>query len=260
MYYDTRFTSFIMHLNQKAFLSEMNDEEQIKRLEAEGSQLKANGFSYDPFAEACHVYWNLILEDDISFTPENLKFVAEKEVHEAVERQKTSDYERIYQLLSKRIRRNLTIEEMVAEENSGMAGFMHAFQGQGVLLGVYNHRDDVCYVVEQLPPRQIWDGHPNAFHALFSAHELSHRYVRLKRESLGIQGIGNSYWEEKYCRFMEAGFHAYVFTEGKKDIQWRRELQRSLGASLFDADANRIATKHFIAKYREVVNKRLFKM
>ena len=166
-----------------------------------------------------------------------------------------NDFERMYQLLSKKIRRNLTIEEMVAIENGGLNGFLQAFQGQGVMLGVYNHNDDVCYVLKEVPSTEIWGGHPNAFHAVFAAHELSHRYVRMKRESLGIRGIGNSFWEEKYCRFIEAGFNTYVFMEGtEKNVPWRRKQQRELGVSLFDAKIDKLATKYFIAKYRERIN------
>ena len=228
----------------------------LKELEKLGRQIKAEGFSYNPFVEACQLYWNLIIEDRIEFSPEHVKLVRAEELERASKNQTQNDFERMYQLLSKKIRRNLTIEEMVAIENGGLNGFLQAFQGQGVMLGVYNHNDDVCYVLKEVPSTEIWGGHPNAFHAVFAAHELSHRYVRMKRESLGIRGIGNSFWEEKYCRFIEAGFNTYVFMEGtEKNVPWRRKQQRELGVSLFDAKIDKLATKYFIAKYRERIQK-----
>ena len=237
----------------------MNISDQIKQLEQVGRQIKAEGFTYNPFVEACHLYWNLIIEDAIEFSPEHVKLVDAEELKRASERQIEGDFERMYGLLPKTIRKKLTIEEMIAEENSGLAGFMQAFQGQGVMLGVYNHNDDICYVLEPVPATEIWGGHPNAFHAVFAAHELGHRYVRIKRESLGMRGIGNAFREEKYCGFLEAGFNNYVFgnagkeTDTEGNIIWRRDMQKQLEASLFDPRADAIATEFFIAKYRNVV-------
>lgn len=233
----------------------MNIASDIRKLGELGKQIKEEGFSYEHFAEACHVYWNLILKDQIEFSSQNITLVSAQELKQASERQAQEDSERVYNLLPKKIRKKLTIEEMLAIENSGLAGFIQTFQEERILLGAYNHKDDRCYVLKQLPPKQIWNGNPNEFHAVFAAHELGHRYVRHKRESLGIQGIGNPFWEEKYCRFLEYGFRGYVFGEGNTEeyIRWRREQQRQLGASLFDAHADRLATQYFIARYREVV-------
>jgi hypothetical protein len=233
----------------------MDNLTQIRRLEELGKQIIKEGFSHEPFAEAMQIYWRVMVQDEIKFSFEHVRLVTAEELERAAQRQGEADTERVYNLLPRRIKKQLTINEMLAIENEGIAGFMQAFQGQGVMLGVYNHSDDICYVLRDIPHKEIWDGHPNAFYARFAAHELGHRYVRQKRDSLEIRGVGNSFWEEKYCRFIEAGFHTYVFKEGNTEeyIQWRREQQRQLGASFFDARADRIATQHFIAKYRDAV-------
>lgn len=217
----------------------------------------AHGFQYDPFAEACRLYWDLMIQDSIDFSADNIKVVGPEELNLARDEQELLDYLRMYRLLPDKIKKNLALKGMIQAEQRGIAGFLAAFDGQGELTGVYSHHNDVCYILETVPAS--WADHSHAFHATVAVHELGHRYVRKKRETLNINGIGNAFWEEKYCGFIEAGFHAYVFASGSevdhlKRIDWRRNEQRTLGTTRFNIEIDTVATGQFIAKYISLEN------
>ena len=231
-------------------------EEKLAEMDALGKTILKEGFAFAQFSQACQLFWDVFLEDTNPFTEENLKFVSEEELERAIERQTTGDYRRMYELLPKNIRAKVTIEKMIEIESQGVGAFVQAFdQGTDpVYLGVYNHEDDICYVREDTP--SVWDRKRNEFHAVIAAHELGHRYVRKKREAMNIKGIGNSFWEEKYCKWIEGGFQRYVFGSASKErrveenIIWRKGIQTKLGSHIFNSELDKKATEYWIAGYK----------
>jgi len=223
----------------------------LRRLPLLGESIKHNGFQTEILREACSTYWNLVLEDDIHINKDTIQFVSPDVLESLIDEKRERCFDHLYSLFPIEFRADNSIENIKRVQERSAMGGLEALN-IGTVVGHYCEKDDTCYISTSLDGGSI---HPEKYKAYIAVHELGHRYVHQKRESIGlISTIPDTFQEEGFCRRLEALFASFVtLKEGKtlsmKSVTASRNMLTPLLNPLLDPAAVFAYTRNILSYY-----------
>lgn len=182
------------------------------RLQEIGKEITDQGYSFPRLYGSATLFWNMLFQEKLSFSRENIVLVDGYALHKIYRRCAKrkiipTEQETVYPYLSKSIRRRYSLEDVVAAYNDSGEAYLFGKLGIRRLLGLYEPEKNCCYLKKSLCPQNK---------VSVGMHELAHRQVarRKRLEKANPFPIGE---EEEFCRDLENAFWSILFSDSEPE-------------------------------------------
>jgi hypothetical protein len=199
----------------------------LARMSDIGKRIISVGYNFGDLLDACRLYWELELDDEIDFDEKNIRFAGQDVLLGIASDHLERDCALLYSLLPEEKRRKYTCAQLakVIWPATGSASLYEDW-GPLTIWGVYSYLDDVCYLSEHLSDSRITNVGKES--ACIAAHELGHRYLDQKMAGMSPHLVDGEV-AERFCLQLEGSFRSYVFAPDSRentveDVEAGREM------------------------------------
>lgn len=215
-------------------------ENQLKRLQYVGNQIKQHGPEYPLLSEAFQQFWVFVLQETLDFDESTLSFTDEETLNQYVALNNQQYYTTLYSALPPIAHEQISQDEFIAHYYE--MPFLQKNNEERFYLGSYNILFDRCYVLSSIPFVDTADV-PSMQASVF-LHELAHRHLAEERKEMGFSDcVYNPIEEERFCTYIEKLFLSWTF-DRETSISKGLGAEISLDQALYERMPAQVAYEH----------------